>query len=542
MRGSNGGGVRWTICSLIFFATTINYLDRQLFSNLVPFFENELKLGPTDLALINVCFTLPYGIAMMFMGRFIDKVGTRTGLALAFVVWNVASFGHALVRGLGGFIFFRTILGIGECAMFPSGVKAMADWFPRKERALATGWFNAGSNVGAMLAPILAVYIATKLSWRACFIVTGALGIAWLYFWLKKYFQPNDHPQVSKEELAYIHSDPDETTEKLSYSQLFGIKPIYALLAAKALSDAPWWLYLTWMPKVLVDQFHVSKEFLMYSIPVIYIIADIGSVAGGWMSSTLIKQGKSTGDARKLAMLACALLVLPVMSVGFLVDHAPLLGIEPVYWAVAIVSLGAGAHQGWSCNMFTLISDTVPKGSVSMAVGVINGCGMVGVSAYQFFVGRSVQLTSSYKLPFIVASLLYLVALVIIQVVMPRVEPAKTDRRAKMSLVLAGGLAMLAGLGYLQYINNKPQFTSVDEYFAVRGAQIKASDPHEVNFAEVGWMQARWIRWTLPNGKPKLELIKFDTRGFPFIEPKGTKASHYKGPKEDEILKVPERA
>ncbi len=529
--------VRWTICALIFFATTVNYLDRQLFSNLTHYFENELRLGPTDLALINVSFILPYGIAMMFVGRLIDRIGTRSGLAIAFVLWSVAAIGHSLVRGLWGFIGFRFLLGLGECAMFPSGVKAMTDWFPRKERALATGWFNAGSNVGAMLAPIMAVKLADAYGWRTCFLVTGALGICWIYFWLKNFWQPSDHPKVSASELEYINSDSEPPTERLSFSQLFAIKPLYALLAAKALSDAPWWLYLTWMPKFLIDQFHVTTQFMMYAVPVIYIIADVGSVAGGWLSSTLIKSGRSVGDSRKLAMLVCAVCVLPVMSVGFLVDSGPLLGIAPVYWAIGIVSLAAGAHQGWSCNMFTLISDTVPKSSISMAVGVINGFGMVGVSAYQLFVGRSVQLTSTYKLPFIVAGTLYLVALAIIQLVMPRVEPARTDRRANMGYVFLGAMACLAGLGYLQFLNNKPPFTSLQNYFTVRQEQLHAvSPPFQSSSAKVGWMTADWYRWILPDRKEKFELIKFDTRGYPFIEPKGAKAPGYLGPSET-ILK-----
>lgn len=524
-------GFRWSICALIFFATTVNYLDRQLFSVLVPFFENDLKLGPTDLALINVSFILPYGISMIFVGRYIDRVGIRKGLASIFLLWNLASIGHALVRGFSGFLGMRFLLGVSEAGMFPAAVKTMTNWFPAKERSFATGVFNAGSNLGAMLAPMLGVWLATSFGWRICFIVTGAVGLIWVLFWNRYYRSPEEHPRVSADELAHIQSDREEVTEPITYRQLFGIREVYGLGIAKALSDAPWWLYLTWMPKFLIDQFHVTPAFMALAIPVIYIVADGGSIAGGWMSSALIHRGKSIGAARKLTMLLCALLVLPVMTVGLLVDHAPILGIPPVFWAVAIVALAAGAHQGWSCNLFTLVSDTVPKNSVAVAVGAINGFAMVGVSAMQLFVGRSVQLTSSYTLPFVVAGSLYLVALLAIQLFIPKVEPAKVDRKAKMAYVFGGTVVVLIGLGMLQYEVNRPPYASTLDYQTVRGGQIHASKPPtEGPTAKVGWMDARWYLWRTEGDKPKLELVKFDTRGLPFVEAKGAAAPHYEGP------------
>ena len=530
-------GVRWTICALIFFAVTVNYLDRQLFSTLVPFFENDLKLGPTDLALLNVSFILPYGFFMMFVGRMIDRVGTRKGLGGAFVVWNVASIAHALVQSLSMFMGFRFILGVAESAMFPSGIKAMTDWFPRKERAFATGIFNAGSNLGAVLAPLLGVALATKFGWRACFIITGSVGIIWVFFWRQMYRAPSEHPKVSESELAFINSDPKESIEKLSFGELFALKPVYALMLAKALTDAPWWLYLTWMPKFLVDQFHVTPFFMGLAVPIIFIVADVGSIAGGWFSSSLIKKGLSVGHARKLAMATCAFLVFPVMLVGALVDHAPILGVPPVYWAVAIVSLAAGAHQGWSSNLFTLASDTLPKSAIAMGVGVINGFAMVGVSAFQFFVGRSVQVTGSYTLPFIGAGLVYPLGLLIIHLMMPRVEPAIPKRSAPMGLVAAGGVAVLAGLGLLQYWLNKPPYLTVSDYLADRGPEIKSTSPVAGPSAKVGWMDARWYRWKTDRGTSKLELVKMDLYGHPFVEGKGDAAAKYEGPKKDAVEK-----
>ena len=529
-------GFRWTICALIFFATTINYLDRQLFSLLVPFFEDDLKLGPTDLALINVSFILPYGFAMIFVGRFIDRVGIKRGLGATFLLWNVASIGHGLVNSLSGFMGIRFLLGVGESGMYPAAVKTMTDWFPIKERSLATGYFNAGANAGAILAPLLGVAIATAFGWRICFLVTGGIGIFWIFFWNRHYREPAQHPRVSESELAYINSDNDPPAPAMSFSQLFGLRPVYGLAIAKALSDAPWWFYLTWMPKFLTDQFKVSAGFMALAIPVIYIIADGGSIFGGWLSSRLIKQGRAVGPARKLAMLTCAVAVLPVMAVGFLVDAPPLLGIPTVFWAVAITALAAGAHQGWSCNLFTLISDTVPKSSVAMAVGFINGSAMIGVSAMQFFVGRSVQVTGSYTLPFIVAGGLYLVALLVIQLFIPVVRPYVPQKLAKIPLVIAGGVAVLAGLGTLQYELNKPPYASLSNYESLRQAELKAPTPGiEGPAAKVGWMDARWFKWQLPDGKSKFELVKLDTRGKPFVEGKGAAASKYKGPTLPEV-------
>lgn len=528
-------GVRWTICALIFFAMTVNYLDRQLFSILVPFFEDDLKLGPTDLALINVCFILPYGFAMIFIGSFIDRIGTRKGLAITYGLWNVAMIGHALVRGLGGFMGARFLLGLGESGMYPSAIKTMTEWFPIRERALANGYVNAGANMGAFFAPIVGVYIANQYSWRACFVFTGIVGMVWLAFWIPKYRSPGEHPKVQQEELDYIHRDNETPTPKLSYAQLFAMRPIYGLSVAKALSDAPWWFYLTWMPKFLVDQFHLSTTFMAVAIPVIYVVADLGSIAGGWLSSNLIRRGYPVGTARKLTMLACAIAVIPVMSVGFLVDHADIAGIPTVYWTIGIVAIAAGAHQGFSSNLFTIISDTAPKSSIAMAVGAINGFAMIGASAMQFFVGRAVQVTSSYTLPFIAAGGLYLIALAALHLIVPKVEPAPTNKRANLFLVACGGAAVLAILGVLQYVMNKPPYASIDDYLAKRGQELHAGPPVVGPDATVGWMPAHWYVWNAGSAKPKYDLVKLDLHGSPFIESKGDKASRYKGPKQVDL-------
>lgn len=528
---TKAGGFRWTICALIFFATTVNYLDRQLFANLVPIFEDDLRLGPTDLALINVCFILPYGLAMVFIGRFIDRVGLRRGLTATYLLWSLASIGHAFVRSAGGFMALRFLLGIGESGMYPAGVKTITDWFPRRERALATGVFNAGANLGAFLAPAIGVSLALRWNWQVSFLVTGVAGLVWLAAWQILYREPADHPRVTASELKLIRSDGEPMSAPVGYAQLFAMRPVYGLMIAKALSDAPWWFYLTWMPKILVDQFHLTPAAMAWTIPVVYLVADVGSIGGGWMSSHLIRRGMAVGPARKWTMLACALLVTPVMSIGALVGHGPVLGLSAALVATALVALAAGAHQGWSSNLFTLISDTVPAGSTAMAVGAINGAAMIGVSAFQLFVGRTVQLTSSYTLPFVVAGSLYLVALAVLQAFMPRVTMSDAARRAKLGWVLAGALAVMAALGWTQYLANKPPFRSLADYLTVRRAELGASGPPTTGpTASVGWMRAVWYRWPMPGGGARVELVKFDQAGRPIVESKGAKAPKYAGP------------
>ena len=527
-------GYRWTVCALVFLAMTVNYMDRQLFSILVPYFENDLRLGPTDLALVNVSFILPYGFAMLFVGRAIDRVGVRKGLGVSFLVWNLASMAHALVRGLGGFMVARFALGLGESGMFPSAVKTATEWFPVRERSTATGFFNAAANLGAIFAPLLGVLIAERYGWRACFFLTGLLGMVWLFFWNRMYRAPREHPRVLPEELALIEEDVAEVPERgIGYAELFGMRSVYALALAKTLSDAPWWFYLFWLPKYLVDGFGISKGAMALAVAFVYIVADVGSIGGGMLSSRLIARGRGVGPARKTAMLVCALLATPVALVGLVHRETVVLGLPGVDVAVGLIALAAAAHQGWSSNLFTLISDTVPKPAVAMAVGAINGFGMVGTSAMQFFVGWSVALTGAYVLPFALSGALYLVALLAVQLILPQVRQSVPTRRANLGLVALGALGVLALLGFVQYTANKPPYPSTGVYLARRGGEIGASGPALAGPpAKVGWMSARWYRWPLAKGGTKLDLVKLDRYGHPFVDGKGVLASHYDGPSE----------
>lgn len=523
---------RWTICGLLFAATTVNYLDRQLFSQLIPFFEDDLKLGPIDLALINISFLLFYGLGMMFVGRFVDLMGTKKGFGIAFLVWSAASALHGLANSLSSLIFFRASLGLGESANFPASVKTVADWFPKKERATATGWFNSGSNIGAVLAPLLAVGIAQSHTggWRTCFIVLGIVGGLWIFFWKRYYFDLDDHPKVSEEEKAHIRSDVEVSNDPVSYGELFGMKPVYAASIAKFFSDAPWWFYITWLPKFLVDEFKLSMSAVLLTVPV-FIIADIGAVGGGWLSSHFLKRGDEVGKARKKAMLICALSVLPVCVVGSLSKTPSVLGIPSVVIAVTLVSIAAAAHQGWSSNLFTVISDTLPKQAVARTVGITTCFGVFGAAMFQVYVGKAAA-AQDYAGPFMVASVLYLFGLLGLHLLLPKFEQTKPKRKVSLVAVSAVAVAMVAGILFFQFELNKPKYASLDDYLAKRAAELKVNGkPLTGSNAKVGWMEAQWYEW--PNGKR--ELVKFDTAKRPIIESKGSEAKKYVGLHEEEM-------
>lgn len=529
--------VRWTVCALLFFATTINYLDRQLFSNLVPYLEDDLRLGPVDLSLINVSFLMSYGLGMLFVGRLIDTFGTKKALGISFLLWNVSAMLHGLVGGFGGLAVVRASLGITEAANYPACVKTVGEWFPKQERATANGWFNAGSNIGAVLAPILAISLAEAVGWKACFFIIGALGITWIFFWRKLYHAPSDHPSVSAEELAYIRQDGENDAEKMSYSTLLGLRPVYAIAIAKCISESPWWFYLTWLPKFLADEFHLNATFMRIAIPVVYLIADFGAVGGGWFSSRLIQRGTEVGMARKRAMLICALCALPVMSVGSVVQAKDAIGPVAVWIVILFVAIAASAHQGWSSNLYTIISDTVPKSGVAMTVGIATCAGVTGASIFQVFVGKAVELTGSYSVCFIIAGTLYLFALLALHLLLPKVEMSKPSRR--VSPVMVGGIAvaLVSVLVLLQTQLTKPPFRTQIDYEAKIISKGGTSRP--LIEAKVGWMRATWFKISEPGKPDRFELLKFDDAGRPVIEKKPIKdLKKYTGPTLEEIQKL----
>jgi ACS family hexuronate transporter-like MFS transporter len=410
---------RWTICALLFFATTINYIDRQVLGILAPVLEDELGWSEVEYASVVSWFTFAYGLGFLVMGRLLDRIGVRRGFAFAIVSWSLAAMAHALARTAGGFSIARAALGLGESGNFPGAIKATAEWFPRKERALATGIFNAGSNVGAIVAPLLVPWITLRWGWEMAFLVTGALGFVWLVFWLAIYREPEQHPRVTPAELAHIRSDPAESTAPVSWLKLLRHRQTWAFFLGKLMTDPVWWFYLFWLPKYLDSTWGVKLAGLAAPLVVIYLVADVGSVGGGWISSALINRGWSVNRGRKAAMLIAALLIVPTM-------FAPMAG--SMWMAVAIVSVAAAAHQWWSANLFTLASDMFPRRAVASVVGVGGFAGAMGGFAFQRATGYVLEATNSnYSLIFIVCGLAYVAALGVIHLLVPRLDPANVE-------------------------------------------------------------------------------------------------------------------
>jgi ACS family hexuronate transporter-like MFS transporter len=355
---------------------------------------------------------------MLLVGWLIDKLGTRLGYALAMIFWSLASMGTALANSLGGFMLSRYALGFGESAVFPASIKAVAEWFPNKERALATGIFNAGTNVGAIITPLIVPWMVVHWGWRSAFIGIGALGFVWLVFWLLIYRKPAEHPRVSRPELDYISSGLTEPTGKIGWATLIPMRQTWAFVLGKFLTDPVWWFYLFWVPGFLQSKHGLALTGLGIPVMVIYVISDVGSVAGGWLSSSLIKRGHSVNAARKIAMLICAIGVIPVVFAY---------RVESTWSAVFLIGLAAACHQGFSANLFTLTSDMFPARAVGSVVGIGGMAGAIGGFFIATVVGHVLQWTGSYMIPFVIAGAAYLLALAAIHALAPRLDPARID-------------------------------------------------------------------------------------------------------------------
>jgi ACS family hexuronate transporter-like MFS transporter len=434
------GRYRWVICALLFVAATINYIDRQVIGILKPTLQGQFGWNERDYAAIIFTFQLAYAIGLVLAGRVMDRLGTRRGFAVAIILWSLAAMLHAvahwfpwlrlptvlieppsvvlLTGAAAGFALARFLLGLGEAGNFPASIKTVAEWFPKKERALATGIFNSGTNVGALLTPLAVPWIALRWGWEWAFVMTGLTGFAWLIWWNHAYAAPEDHPRLSRSELAYIRSDPPEAVTAIPWGTLLRYRQTWAFALGKFLTDPIWWLYLFWIPDFLNRNYGLDLKSIGPPIVVIYLIADVGSIGGGWLSSGLIARGWHVNPARKLAMLVCALAVVPIM---FAANVANLWG------AVLLVSLAAAAHQGWSANLFTLTSDMYPRRAVGSVVGIGGMAGAVGGMVISLVVGEILQRTGSYVPVFFIAGTAYLVALLVIQLLVPRLEPARVD-------------------------------------------------------------------------------------------------------------------
>ena len=432
------GHFRWVICALLFFAATVNYIDRQVLGILKPTLEHEFGWSETDYGWIVFSFQTAYAIGLLIVGRLMDRFGTKKGFAYSITLWSLAALAHAWALPIGvavatiltvfgfvsqstaftsvvGFIVVRFLLGLGEAGNFPASIKTVAEWFPKKERALATGIFNSGTNIGALATPLLIPLVVLYWGWYEAFIITGAIGFIWLAFWLLIYRKPEEHPKLTREELAYIQSDPTEPTVRIPWKRLFPHRQTWAFAIGKFMTDPIWWVYLFWLPDFLNKKHGLDLKTFGLPIAIIYIIADVGSIGGGYISSRLIKQGWSINSSRKTAMLICALSVVPIVIASMT---------SSLWLAVILIGIAAAAHQGWSANIFTLSSDMFPKQAVGSVVGIGGMFGAIGGMVISPLVGYILQTTGSYVPIFIIAASAYLVALFIIHLLAPKLEPA----------------------------------------------------------------------------------------------------------------------
>ncbi len=411
--GVKVGYYRWVVCALLFFATTINYIDRAVLGILAPVLQNSIGWNQIDYGYIVTAFTGAYAIGLLFVGRFIDKVGTKKGYSVSMIVWSVAAVAHAFARSVFGFGAARFALGLGESGNFPAAIKGTAEWFPKKERALATGLFNSGPNIGTIIALILVPWITLTWSWREAFIFTGLLGFISLTLWLVFYDIPERQKRVSREEVAYIQSDsPEPPAEKIPWVKLLKYRQTWAFVIGKFLTDPIWWFYLYWLPSFLNQRYHLDLAHLGFPLIVIYTMVTIGSIGGGWMSGAFIKRGWSINRGRKMVMLISAILIVPIVLASSVTE----------WWAVLLIGLAAASHQSWSANLFTIVSDMFPKKAVGSVVGLGGMAGAIGGMLIATSAGFILQFTGSYLSLFIVAGSVYLLALLIIQLLVPKIR------------------------------------------------------------------------------------------------------------------------
>ena len=406
--------VRWWTLALLFFATTINYLDRIVLSVLAPVIREDIHMPEKVYGYVTGAFSFAYMIGFLFAGKFIDHVGTRIGYAVAIAWWTIAAACHALARSALSLGFWRGMLGLGESGNFPAAIKSVAEWFPKKDRAFATGIFNAGSNVAAMAGPPVLVWMNAHFGWRGCFFITASLGFLWLVLWLATYRPPDRHPRVSASELAYIRSDPDEAREPdIGWKAALRYRETWGFAIAKFLTDPVWWFYLWWLPLYLTDARHLTLKQTGWALPVVYLMADLGSVGGGWISGYLLGRGWPVSKARKTAMALCAC-AMPIAATAAFMPTAAL--------AVAFVSIATAAHQGWSANLYTTVSDVFPKRAVASVVGIGGCAGALGGVLFSSIIPGYVIAAFGYKPVMVALGFFHLTALAVVHRLMGRIQ------------------------------------------------------------------------------------------------------------------------
>jgi len=412
------GRYRWVIVALLFAAMVINYVDRQTIGLLKPDLSRRFGWSETDYADLVFYFQLSYAVAYVAWGKVMDNIGARWGFGVAFLIWQIAHIAHAGARGLNGFIFARVALGVGEAGGFPAGIKAVAEWFPKKERALATGVFNAGTNIGAIVTPLVVPSVVLAFGWQMAFVITGIAGLIWLPLWLLIYRRPREQPRVGAAELAHIEQDAAEPTTRMGWLTLLTRRETWAFALGKFLIDPIWWMFLFWLPDFLGKRYGLDLESFGPPLIAIYLLSDLGSVGGGWLSSRLMRRGWSINKARKTTMFICALLAVPVIFAA---------NVDSLWLAVLIIGVATAAHQGFSANLYTLPSDVFPRGAVGSVVGIGGMLGAFGGMLFSKYVGGVLEEIGTYTPIFVVAGCGYLLALLVVQLLSPRMEPVKFE-------------------------------------------------------------------------------------------------------------------
>ena len=412
------GHYRWTICALLFVATTMNYVDRQILGLLAPTLEKSIGWNQIQYGYIVSAFQGAYAVGLLLMGRIMDWIGARAGYALSIGIWSLAAAAHALAQTPLGFGTARFALGIGEAGNFPAAIKTVAEWFPKKERALATGIFNSGTNLGATLTPLIIPWVVGRFGWRVAFLSTGVLSAFPIFFWLRTYRRPREHPRLTRGELQYIESDPSEPMIKIAWLRLLPHRQTWAFLIGKFLTDPIWWFFLFWLPTFLYTKYGLSLTTMGLPLVIIYNAASVGSIVGGWLPAKLLKSGWTVNRSRKSAMLLCALAVTPIIMAA---------KANNLWAAVGLISLAVAAHQGWSANIFTIASDMFPQRAVASVVGIGGFGGALGGMFIATFAGWVLQVSGSYVPMFIIAGSAYAIALLIIHLLAPGLERVKID-------------------------------------------------------------------------------------------------------------------
>jgi ACS family hexuronate transporter-like MFS transporter len=410
---------------MLFFAISINYVDRQVLGLLAPTLQHSIGWTEAQYGYIVGAFQLAYAIGLVVAGRMVDRLGSRIGYTIVMAFWSVASMAHALAASALGFGVARFFLGLGEAGGFPAAIKTTAEWFPQRERSLATGIFNSGANIGAILAPLLIPWITLKFGWRSAFLATGVLGALWIVWWLTQYHSPAEHPRVSPAELRHIQEDPAEPTGQLPWKSLLTFKQTWAFAIAKFLTDPIWYFYLYWLPKFFDERYHLGLSRIGLPLIIVYNVSAIGSIGGGWLPTAFSKAGMPIAKARMFAMLVCACLILPI----FLSSR-----LSSPWSAVAILSLATAAHQGWSANLFTTASDMFPRSSVAAVVGIGGMAGSVGAVLFSLSTGWVLQSYHSYAPLFSVAATSYLAGLLFLHLLAPGLTKADVPTQSPVQL------------------------------------------------------------------------------------------------------------